>query len=103
MPATIRDEAAPAHARHVRDHCLAPSRSVDAPFAYGGKYGRLFPDLPPLECEDPALLALGDVGGLCDGAATTGDGAVPAGWSPFSPCRHQTIFVICMACADCSG
>jgi hypothetical protein len=64
----------------VRDHCLAPSRSVDAPLAYVGKYGRLFPDLPPLDADDAALLALGDTGGACDGATTTTDAAAPAGW-----------------------
>jgi len=32
----------------VRDHCLAPARSVDEATAYGGRYRRLFPDLPPV-------------------------------------------------------
>jgi hypothetical protein len=36
----------------VRDHCLAPER-VDAPI-YGGRYGSLFPDLPPLEVDEAA-------------------------------------------------
>jgi hypothetical protein len=30
----------------ARDHCLAPARSVDEATAYGGRYRRLFPDLP---------------------------------------------------------
>jgi hypothetical protein len=48
----------------VRDHCLAPER-VDAPI-YGGRYGSLFPDLPPLEVDEAALHALGRPGGPCD-------------------------------------
>jgi hypothetical protein len=31
----------------ARDHCLAPDRVVDAPI-YGGRYGRMFTDLPRL-------------------------------------------------------
>jgi heme peroxidase len=70
----------------ARDHCLAPSRSGDAP-VYGGKYGRLLPDLPPLELDVEALLAMGREGGLCDGsplAADEGgdDARGAAGW-PF--------------------
>jgi hypothetical protein len=77
-------------ATRIRDHCLAPGRSVDAP-APGGGYRRLFPDLGPLECEDDALHALGGPGGACDAAAAAveirADGTGPpdpdgqeAGW-----------------------
>src|SRR5581483_9119147 len=85
MTATSRADAerpgAPA-AHPARDHCLAPSRAVDAPLAYAGKYGRMFPDLPPLAADNTALLGLGREDGLCDGKASTTDGAVAAGW-PF--------------------
>lgn len=74
----------PALAHPVRDHCLAPDRPVDAPIApVEGRYGRAFPDLPPLRSDDAALLALGAAGGLCDGTDATGDdGTAAAGW-PF--------------------
>ncbi|HEX2507357.1 MAG TPA: hypothetical protein VHK23_03470 [Miltoncostaeaceae bacterium] len=40
--------------------CLAPDRPVDAPVTpLAGRYGRKLPDLPPLESDDEALLALG--------------------------------------------
>jgi hypothetical protein len=74
----------PAVAHSVRDHCLAPDRSVDSPIApVGGRYGRAFPDLSALESDQAALLALGSSGGLCDGSDATGDdGTAAAGW-PF--------------------
>jgi Animal haem peroxidase len=66
----------------ARDHCLAPER-VDAPIA-GGRYGRLFEDLPGLEADERALHALGRPGGPADlGADGEGpDASVAAGW-PF--------------------
>jgi hypothetical protein len=74
----------PPVAHPVRDHCLAPDRPIDAPIApVEGRYGRAFPDLPPLESDEDALLALGASGGLCDAADTPGDdGNAAAGW-PF--------------------
>jgi hypothetical protein len=74
----------PAVAHPVRDHCLAPERAIDAPIApVGGRYGRAFPDLPALQSDQAALLALGSSGGLCDGSDATGDdGTAAAGW-PF--------------------
>jgi hypothetical protein len=51
-------------ARIARDHCLAPERT-DAPI-YGGRYQRLFEDLPPLEVDEQALHALGRPGGPSD-------------------------------------
>ena len=74
----------PAVAHPVRDHCLAPDRPIDAPIApVEGRYGRAFPDLPPLTGDDAALLALGAAGGMCDGSDATGDdGLAAAGW-PF--------------------
>jgi Animal haem peroxidase len=73
-------------ATRVRDHCLAPARTVDAPLG-GGRYRRLFPELAPLYCDDRALRALGRAGGACDAttalAADAGpDAAGAAGW-PF--------------------
>jgi hypothetical protein len=70
-------------ARIARDHCLAPER-VDAP-TYGGRYRRLFADLPALEVDERALHALGRPGGPCDIGAEFADGpdsAVAAVW-PF--------------------
>jgi hypothetical protein len=67
----------------ARDHCLAPSRSIDAPLEPGERYGRLFPDLAPLSVDEDALLALGVLGGVCDGgtACVEADGA--SGWPLF--------------------
>jgi hypothetical protein len=68
------------------DHCLAPSRSVDAPVEDGasGRYGRLFPELAPLDGESQALLALGTAGGICDGGETCEDATeTAAGWPLF--------------------
>jgi hypothetical protein len=69
----------------ARDHCLAPDRAVDAPI-YGGRYARMFTDLPPLEVDEALLHAIGSAGGACDGSEAEGSGAddarVAAGW-PF--------------------
>jgi hypothetical protein len=67
------------------DHCLAPSRTVDAPAdGAAGRYGRLFPELPPLVGESEALLALGTAGGICDGGETCDDAVdTAAGWPLF--------------------
>ena len=66
-------------------HCLAPSRAVDAPVdGAAGGYSRLFPDLPPLERENEALLSLGAAGGVCDGGEACADAAqTAAGWPMF--------------------
>ena len=65
------------------DHCLAPSRTVDAPVDGGaGHYERLFPHLEPLEGEGDALLALGAAGGICDGGESCEDATETAGGWP---------------------
>ena len=66
-------------------HCLAPSRTVDAPVdGATGLYSRLFPDLPRIEEDNAALLALGVVGGVCDAGETCAYGeTVAAGWPMF--------------------
>lgn len=51
--------------RQVRDHCLAPARTSEAALA-GGRYMRLFPELPALAIEPQMLRAIGRAGGLCD-------------------------------------
>jgi Animal haem peroxidase len=58
---------APEHAVHRigRDHCLAPSRTVDAPVG-GARYGRMFPDLASLAADAADLEAAGKPGGVCD-------------------------------------
>jgi hypothetical protein len=67
------------------DHCLAPSRSVAAPVdAAEDRYERLFPDLPALDGERDALLALGTSGGFCDGGERCEDAVeTAAGWPLF--------------------
>jgi Animal haem peroxidase len=70
----------PAHP--ARDLCLAPGRTIDAPVVEGGRYGRMFSDLPPASFDDDRLLALGIAGGVCDGAAGDADSHVEAG-QPF--------------------
>jgi Animal haem peroxidase len=70
--------------RTARDHCLAPSRTVDAPLeGASGRYERLFPDLEPLGGDEAQLLAFGVRGGVCDGGTSCEDARdTAAGW-PF--------------------
>jgi hypothetical protein len=72
----------PRLARTARDLCLAPGRSVDAPLTEGGRYGRLFPDLPAARFDDDRLLALGSEGSICDGGACDTESHIEAG-QPF--------------------
>jgi hypothetical protein len=69
----------------ARDHCLAPDRVVDAPI-YGGRYGRMFGDLPAFTADEAFLHMIGSAGGACDGtpseSAGGDDANVAAGW-PF--------------------
>jgi hypothetical protein len=53
----------------ARDYCLAPERG-DAP-VHGGRYGRLFPNLPALAADEGLLHALGRPGGPCDNGPGT--------------------------------
>jgi hypothetical protein len=55
--------------RQVRPRCPAPARAGGAPLA-GGRYVRLFPELPALAIEPQMLRAIGRAGGLSD--ATNG-------------------------------
>jgi hypothetical protein len=65
----------------ARDQCLAPERVGES--VYGGRYRRLFENLPALDSEDDALHALGGPGGICDEDADPAtDGSMAAGW-PF--------------------
>jgi hypothetical protein len=68
--------AVPARPIPARDHCLAPGRVDDVE---GGRYGRLFPDLAPLECVDDDLHGIGRTL-AADAAPDDARGA--AGW-PF--------------------
>src|SRR5215813_2592187 len=67
----------------ARDHCLAPARASRVALA-GARYGRLFPEPPPLDLRPDQLRALGRLGGLCD-ASDGFDYAreVAAGWPIF--------------------
>jgi len=78
------------HAVHriERDHCLGPSRTVDAPID-GARYGRMFPELPSLIADVGDLEAAGKPGGVCDATVALDvladghdDAAGAAGW-PF--------------------
>jgi len=76
--------------RIARDHCLAPER-VDAPI-YGGRYRRLFADLPPLDVDEERLHQLGRPGGPCDvGAAFFDDERPDAGGAAVWPFFGQFI------------
>jgi hypothetical protein len=74
---------APAHPA-ARDHCLAPSRTSTV--SVGARYGRLFPELPPLRLDPTTLSGAGGPGGPCDAGADEpeepDDGRESAGW-PF--------------------
>ena len=77
--------------RHLaRDHCLAPER-VDAPIE-GGRYRRLFEDLPRLEADERALHELGRPGGPCDlggdGRRAPDDATVAAVLAVLRPVRR---------------
>jgi hypothetical protein len=100
--ASAPSAARPPAAHPARDLCLAPGRTVDAPVTEGGRYGRMFADLPAASFDDDRLLALGMAGGVCDGAAGDAESRVEAG-QPFfgqyvahditadrSPLRTQT-------------
>jgi Animal haem peroxidase len=67
----------------VRDHCLAPSRLIDASGDPGARYGRLFPGLTPFSVDEEALLALGAPGGVCDGGTASVDARGASGWPLF--------------------
>jgi hypothetical protein len=66
-------------------HCLAPSRTVDAPLdGASDRYSRLFPGLAPFEGDNAALLALGAAGGICDAGGICGYARqTAAGWPMF--------------------
>lgn len=71
------------HRTVARDHCLAPARATDTA-ATGARYGRLFPELPPLIIGVDRLRALGQAGGLCDGSDGSEDArGTAAGWPVF--------------------
>jgi len=72
----------PRAAHPARDLCLAPGRTVDAPLIEGGRYGRMFPDLPAAHFDDDRLLALGSEGSICDGGACDTESHIEAG-QPF--------------------
>jgi len=72
--ASAPSAARPRAAHPARDLCLAPGRTIDAPVTEGGRYGRMFPDLPAASFDDDRLLALGMAGGVCDGGMLVQDG-----------------------------
>jgi Animal haem peroxidase len=88
-----RMPAAAPHPTIARDHCLAPSRAVDAPVdGARGKYRRLFGEVAAFDADEEFLLRIGGGDGPCDaglaavveGDAEGGDDArVAAGWPLF--------------------
>lgn len=68
----------------ARDHCLAPGRTANVPTG-GGRYTRMFPDLPPLVADPELVRALGRAGGSCDSVTCMRSEArtVAAGWPVF--------------------
>jgi hypothetical protein len=81
--------AAP-HPPVVRDHCLAPSRAIDAPLdSARGKYGWLFPGVAAFDADEDFLLRLGGADGPCDAGVAVDDAAEgddargAAGWPLF--------------------
>ena len=57
-----------------RDHCLAPTRSVDVPVdGAGGRYERLSRNCRRSRAQTNRLLALGIAGGICDGSESCDD------------------------------
>jgi hypothetical protein len=79
MPTATRHRTA----HPARDLCLAPGRAVDAPLIEGGRYGRMFPDLPAATFDDDRLLALGIEGSVCDGGVSDANSHIEAGQPMF--------------------
>jgi len=73
--------------RQVRDRCLALARTGGASLA-GGRYMRLFPELPALAIEPELLRAIGRAGGACDATngGTSEARAIAAGRPLFGQC-----------------
>jgi hypothetical protein len=74
-------------APHLKEMFSSGGSQIDSE---GGKYGRMFPNLPLLEVAIPKLIALGRAGALMDGAALPGgepampdNPRIPAGWTFF--------------------
>jgi hypothetical protein len=82
----------PAVAHPVRDHCLAPDRSVDAPIAsVGGRYGRAFPALATLEVGGRLVAEV--LLGLLD-ADPESDRALAPQWEPTLPAAGERFGVL---------
>lgn len=97
MTTPTSDNARPVSGTHAhphgglvaaRDHCLSLVRAVDRPTG-AARYGRMFPDLDPLDSDPQALMRAGGSGGICDAAAVLDrlgadgdDASEAAGW-PF--------------------
>jgi Animal haem peroxidase len=76
------------HPTIARDHCLAPTRTVDAAMeGTSSKYGRLFPRVALFTADEEFLIRLGGSQGPCDGGLFADDGNddanVAAGWPLF--------------------
>ena len=89
-PVASRNTSAHSHGRLVaaRDHCLSQARAVDRPTG-AARYGRMIPDLDPLDTELRLLMRAGGIGGICDASAVldrlsrdSDDATEAAGW-PF--------------------
>ena len=67
---------------------IAPHLKDSLSMAEGGKYGRMFPDLPGPETDETILLMLGKAGSVMDGAsrpeeqaASSDNPRIPAGFT----------------------
>lgn len=64
-----------------RVHCLGAGRAADT-LETSSRYGRMFPQLCPLEVSEARLVGLGQPGAECDGETTAEYSLTEAGW-PF--------------------
>jgi hypothetical protein len=77
---------ATARGLEMRSHGAAEIRGINAPqsrYYDSGRFGRLFPALPPLEADRDSLLELGAAGGIMDGNNENPDNParLPAGFT----------------------
>ena len=85
-PGVCSSSAATARGLEMRHHGAAEIRGMNCPrsrYYDSGRFGRLFPSLPPLDADRDSLIALGKAGGRMDGQDQNPDNPVglPAGFT----------------------